>query len=84
VGSEAAAHPVWSSDNEAIKEEFQRLEADRDAWERRHRRADAEAERFLETLEAIGALPPEKTGDAPQMALSVLERNQLANEGASQ
>jgi hypothetical protein len=77
---EAAAHPVWSSDNEALKDEFRRLEADRDAWMRRYSRADTEAERFQEALEAIGALSPEHAGDGPQIALSALERIQLGRE----
>jgi hypothetical protein len=80
VETEAAAHPVWSSDNEAIKDEFRRLEADRDQWLNRHRRVDTEAERFQEALEAIAALPPDRASDGPQIAASALERSQLGKE----
>lgn len=80
VETEVAAHPVWSSDNEAIKDEFRRLEAERNRWVSRHQRADTEAERFLEALEAIGALPPERVTDGPQIALSALERSQLGRD----
>jgi hypothetical protein len=81
--AEAGAHPVWSGDSEAIKDEFRRLEADRDAWLSRHRRADTEAERFQEALEAIAALPPGGTDDAPQIAASAMERAELSRQMAS-
>ena len=80
---EVAAHPVWSSDNEAIKDEFRRLEADRDAWLARHQRVDTEAERFQVALEGIAALPPARACDAPQIAASALERAELSRQTAS-
>lgn len=70
-----AAHPVWSSGNEALKDEFRRVETDRDHWLSAHSRADSQAERFQEALEAIGALSPERASDGPQIALNALERH---------
>lgn len=73
--SDAANHPVWGSDNEALKDEFRRVQTDRDRWQSRHSRADSQAERFQEALEAIGALTPGNASDGPQIALNALERH---------
>lgn len=73
-----AAHPVWSSDNPALKQEFRRVEERARRWEQLHSRVDCQAERFQEALEAIGALNPENASDAPQIALNALARPQSA------
>lgn len=74
MSDQAAAHPVWSSDNEALKDEFRHVEARQKFWEDAHSRVDSQAERFQTALEDIGRLAPENAADGPQIALSALER----------
>lgn len=50
---EAAAHPVWACDDDAIKEEYRRALSERDYWLREHQRVDAEAERLHHALERL-------------------------------
>lgn len=75
MSDRTAAHPVWGSDNEALKREFREVEDRRKFWEDAHSRADSQGERFQEALEAIGALTPENAADGPQIALNALERH---------
>ena len=44
--SQVAVHPVWGCDNEAIKDEFRRLQAERDKYLSWFQKADAELERL--------------------------------------
>lgn len=72
--NDAAAHPVWSSDNEAVKEEFRRLEARAKRWEDAHGRAEGDAECFQIALEEIAKLPSSRLDEAAVLAASALER----------
>lgn len=49
--SEAAAHPVWGQDNEAIKDEFRRLQEDRDKYLSWFQKADGDLERLHFAIE---------------------------------
>ena len=44
--SQVAVHPVWGCDNEAIKDEFRRLQAERDKYLEWFQKADSELERL--------------------------------------
>ena len=44
--SQVAVHPVWGCDDEAIKDEFRRLQAERDKYLEWFQKADAELERL--------------------------------------
>jgi DNA repair exonuclease SbcCD ATPase subunit len=73
---QVAVHPVWGSDNEAIKAEFRTLQAECDKWKQRFDRCDLEAERHAHEAEArIKELEEEN-----EALLEILNRVRATNE----
>ena len=52
--SDAAAHPIWSCDSDAIKAEYRRVLEEAELWKNMHAKVEAEAERFQMVLEEVG------------------------------
>lgn len=76
MGDDTAAHPVWSSDNEALKQEFRRVEAERDHWQILHRSVDSQAERFQLALEEIAS---RNEGRCSEIASEALRAEDVPN-----
>ena len=66
------AHPIHSCDDEAIKAEYRRVEANAKDWQDRFARAENEAERYHEALEQLRMGPDTLTPDGLKIVLAAL------------
>ena len=65
--NDQGAHPIWASDDEEIKREYQTVCESRDLYLSWFQRAESEAERLQGALERISMLPCENLngGECP-------------------